>query len=147
MAIGVKFDIRVEGSRELQSLFKQLPTKMARTVLVRALRQGATLVRRAAAASVPVDTGRLRKGYEIKQVGRRGPLAANPLVAVQTKRRNHFGIPPGSKWFYPAILEFGAPKRGLKPQRYLARAADNNSRAVRLKILEALDRGLVRAFS
>jgi len=140
-------DISILGDVELERSLAMLPDGVQRKVIRKAMRNTAKRMRSAIVPRVPVLTGRLRK--EIKRSSiraiRRSRTKLGATVALPT--REAMGIPANSKWYYPAILEYGSPKTGLKPIRYFREAVDTSWPAERRILFSEVKTGIESAWA
>ena len=132
---GLSVSLRLFGVKDLDAKFKKLPDRLQKKILRQSMRIAAKDVKAAVKAAVPKDTGRLRRGIEIKSIKRSRSLVG---VIVRTKTREHFGISADSKWYYPAIIEYGFVRHGItyQPRSYL-RATVDRLRAASVKRIGA----------
>lgn len=99
----------------------KLKGRGARRVAKNALMAGNRYLRVQAKNIAPVRTGLLkRKGIEI--LDRRGK-PGDVLRSTATARREKLGISADSKWYYPAIVEYGVKKgpRQFRGRRFMER--------------------------
>lgn len=99
----------------------KLKGRGARRVAKNSLMAGNRFLRVQAKNAAPVRTGLLkRKGVEI--LDRRGQ-PGEVLRSTATARREKLGIPADSKWYYPAIVEYGVKKgpRRFKGRKFMSR--------------------------
>lgn len=97
-------DLKIFGDKALQRKMDGLAAKIQKQYMRKALRAGAKVIQAAYKAHAPVFTGKLKSGIKVRVVKRsRGRIG----VMVMTPTRAQLGIPPDSKWYYPAVLEFG----------------------------------------
>ena len=92
---------KFKGGAELQAYLNQLPAKMEQNVMRSALRQGANVIRKEAQATVPVDSGDLRKSIKVRTRSRRGQVTAT----VETKD------------FKAHWIEFGTEPHEITPKQ------------------------------
>lgn len=98
------FDLKLFGDKKLQRAIDDLDRKIQRKYMRVALRAGAKLIASQFRANTPVFTGRLRRGIKIRAVKpRRGRFG----VMIMTPTREKLGLPANTKWYYPAVLEWG----------------------------------------
>lgn len=135
-------DISILGDAELQAGLRRLPVAAQKKVVRRAMRNTAKRMRAAILPNVPVLTGRLRKEIARSSIRaiRRSRNKLGATVALPT--REAMGIKPDSKWYYPAILEYGSPKTGLKPIRYFRESVDASWPEERKILSEELRSGI-----
>lgn len=137
-----EIDISILGDRQLQDGLAMLPVSAQKRVVRKAMRNTAKRMRSIILPRVPVLTGRLRREIARSSIRaiRRSRNRLGATVALPT--REAMGIPPNSKWYYPAILEYGSPKTGLKPIRYFREAVDTAWPTERKMLSEELRTGI-----
>lgn len=92
---------RFKGGRELDAVLRTLPAKIERNIMRSALRQGANVIRKEAQATVPVDSGDLRKSIKVRTRSLRGQVTAT----VQTRD------------FKAHWIEFGTEPHEITPRK------------------------------
>jgi len=120
MAGGV--DISLIGDKELQRKFKTLVGKVQKKIARKAIRAGAKIVLADAKNRAPVLSGKLKKSLKVKAIKRSRSTIG---VLVQTGTREKLNIPEGSKYYYPAAVEYGHGGVAAKP--FLRPALDTNA--------------------
>lgn len=70
-------DVNIKGLSELQTFMSQLPDKLQANIMRGAVRAGANVLRDAAKANVPVQSGVLRDGIKVSSRSRRGVVSAS----------------------------------------------------------------------
>ena len=128
-------DFKLLGIKELEAKFRRLPDRVQKKILRPSMRAGAKEVQQAAKAAVPKDTGRLRRSLILKAIKR----SRNRIgFVVRTKGREFFGIDAGSKWYYPAIIEYGYVRFGKQyPARSYLRSTVERLRPIVLRRIGA----------
>ncbi len=135
MAVAPVIDFKLLGIKELEAKFRKLPLRLQKKILRPSLRAGGKSVQQAVKAAVPKDTGRLRRGIQLKAMKR---SRSRMGVFVSTKGREFFGIDADSKWYYPAIIEYGYVRHGITyPARSYLRSTVERLRPTVLKRLGA----------
>ena len=98
-------NMKLTGFKELERNLKTLSDKVARKVLGNSVRAGANVVKRAAQANVPADSGNLRKFIKIQKRKSRVSGKCEYMVG-----------PIWKKAFYGMFLEFGTKPHVIKPK-------------------------------
>lgn len=130
------------GSEELIRKFVQLPKAVQKKVQRPVMRRAAKLVQTAVKRRVPVGTGLLRKLIKVRSIKRSRVWVG---AFCRTPTRKELGIPKESKWYYPAIVEYGHSKRsGLSARPYMRSGWDATKRQVRAKVQREMGRGIER---
>lgn len=110
------FDYDPKFHDDIQTIvrkFNRLGMPGSKRVARRAVIKAARFLVKQAKTIAPVKTGKLKsKGFQI--MDRRGRIG-DVIRVASTARRERLGIAADSKWYYPAIVEFG-PKKG--PRRW-----------------------------
>jgi HK97 gp10 family phage protein len=136
-------DISILGDKKLQKKLNKLIDKDAKKIVVQSVRTGANIVKERAQSLAPQGkTGRLKSGLRLRTSTRRNRLA----VFIQTKKRSHFNIAANSKFFYPAIVEFGAPRSNIPANSYLRRAMEERRERALTVIRRNIKVKLLRGF-
>lgn len=112
--------------------------RVARFALTRAAR----FLMRQVKQIAPVRTGMLkRKGFQVfDKRGKPGDV----IRAMSTARRDKLGIPADSKWYYPAIVEFGV-KRGPRRwagKKFMTRTFYTHGTAAKQIIVDSMNEGI-----
>jgi len=140
---GVK--IYITGEAALKRAFKEFTPKLQKKVERRVTRKIAYHIRERVKGITPVFTGKMQATYIVRAAslklsaeamasskGRRKTRKNVVGHAVKTGTRAKLGISPKDKYYYPAIVEFGAPKRNIKPNPIMRRTLRNEARQARL---------------
>lgn len=127
-------DITMLGDKALQRRLNRLELKTGRKIVRRALRDAAKIHASAAKAEAPVDTGATKAGIRVRAVT--GLRRGNFGVMSRTGTREEMGIPSDSKWYYPAIVEYGTPTTPANP--FMRRAFEQN----RQRMIDSIRRDL-----
>lgn len=98
------FDVSVFGDKALTRSLDDLSNKIQKQYMRKSLRAGTKLVADIVRRNTPVLTGRLRRGIKVR-AGKRSRSRIGYFVLLPT--RAQLGIDPKSKWYYPAVLEWG----------------------------------------
>lgn len=127
----IEVNYTIEGLKEINRVLQKLPLILQERVIKSAVRSGAQIIRKAAKALVPRDSGELEQSIVVQ--------------AARTKSRNFslFRIgfkKPTSRRAH--LTEFGTSTQPAQP--FMRPALDNNATAVIQKIVQALGRGLAR---
>lgn len=91
--------VEIEGLKECLASLKDLEPRLQKSIVRKALRAGANVIRKAAQSDAPVQSGLLRKSIKVK-AGKRSKHSISINVGV------------GAKWFtgpafYGAFVAFG----------------------------------------
>jgi HK97 gp10 family phage protein len=143
--------MRLSGNRELETLLRKLPDRLAKNVTFAALRAGARIVQKAAQTNLigngSVDTGALVAAQKIST--RRRSRKGAAVVAVGTDKLVRMALRKGrSKTIkinprnYAHLVEFGTEHSAAKP--FMRPAMDQNGEAALVKILEMSAKGIER---
>ena len=130
-------DIRVLGDKNLQRKLSKLATAVQKRIVRQSMREGAKIVLAEAKINAP---GRIKQSLHIRSRSTRGQIN----IRVQTRTREWFGIPKKDKYFYPALIEYGAKAHviqkaygflkvnhpGFIARPYLRPAMENNRQRV-----------------
>jgi len=112
------FTIKVEGAKELRRQIKAMEATGLNDELKKANKEAAELVAdRAKSATVPVDSGNLKKAIR--------------ALGSKTKGQVKAGGARGGTRDYAGIVHYGDPNRGLEPQPFLHEAASDKWKEVR----------------
>ena len=143
--------MKLEGFAELAAALRERPERVARNGLRAAVNAGATVIKNAAIAKAPEDTGALRANMYQKQIREKsGPMLQTFYVGVRngvakyakTKKNVRSGIAgkayknDGST-FYWRFFEFGTSKMSARP--FLRPAFEQNKEEAVTRIGEKLD--------
>lgn len=133
MAVAPVIDFKLLGIKDLDAKFRKLTPRLQKKILMPSLRAGGKTVKQAVKAAVPKDTGLLRRSIQLKSIKRSRSRIG---MVVSTKGREFFGIDPASKWFYPAIIEYGYVRNGVTypAQPYIRGTAERLRSEVQRKI-------------
>lgn len=136
-------DISMLGDKKLQRQLSKLPARVEKRIVRKALRAAARPVLRAAKQKCPVDTGALKKGLKIRARKRSRKSFG---VDVSTPTREKLGIASDSKWYYPALVEYGYVRKGITyAARSFLRSAKDATRSAALAILKReIGAGVIR---
>ncbi|HEX9904628.1 MAG TPA: HK97-gp10 family putative phage morphogenesis protein [Propylenella sp.] len=134
-----KFEVKLEGAKELDEVLQKLPRGAQRLALVGALRAAAKPILAAARSKVAVRTGGLKKSLGVRVLRSRVHQAA---VAI--------GPRPGRGGDHGILVEYGTVPRtrvsggstgAMPPQPFLRPALDSNrERAAKIIVEELGDR-------
>jgi HK97 gp10 family phage protein len=107
--MGNMVDIEIKGLDEIEKRLKQLPQKVAKKVVRKAVREGAKPILKAAQSKVPVKTGALKKSLKVRAM--KAKLAKGGAGV-------HVGV--SDQWFkgdlfYGGMVEFGTKNMPAKP--------------------------------
>lgn len=124
MANGVS--VKVEGLRELGERMRGLSEQVNNRIARAATAAGAVVIRNAAQAKVPVDTGNLKKNIIVKRLPKgESSLTSEHIVTVRqgklTKKQKDKGLEDA---YYGKFVEYGTAKMPARP--YLRPAFDQN---------------------
>lgn len=149
-----EFRLRLTGDDVLIRALTELGAKLERKVLRQAVREGAKPALADARNNVRTirrtgehtdDLARLLKIRAIKR--RKGVIGVN----IQTPTREELGIPETHKFYWPAVLEFGAKRSGrdgtgppVPPHGYMRNAWLKNRDSSSRRIMELIWEGIRR---
>ena len=120
--------MKVEGLAELQFALNELPRRLARKSIQKALRAAALPIRDDARSRVPVSSGTVRRNIVVQRsrvfTGKDGKFG----VLVRVRRMNKSARAKGmSDPFYWRFLEFGTSKMPARP--FLRPSFEGNKQA------------------
>lgn len=108
--------IQVQGLKELQVAMRDLPRKLQRSTIQKALRAAALPMRDDARSRVPVNTGAVRRQIVVQRsrlfTGKNGIFGVVLRVRAINKRMRAKGV---ADPFYWKFLEFGTSKMPAQP--------------------------------
>lgn len=143
-------DISVLGDRRLQQKLNRLVEKDAKKIVRQAMRAAARPVHARAVELAPKKTGALAQNIKINAATSATAKAAGIKAArgslgvvVRTGTRAEMGIDPSSKWYYPAIVEYGHDNAPAKS--YLRRAMDETRGEAIAIAARMIGGGIIRA--
>jgi hypothetical protein len=141
----VSFDVTITGAKELAVAFDNFTPVLQKKIQRRVTRTIAYHLREKIKSVTPKLTGRMQANHIVRSAGLR--LSAEALSVSRNRRRktrkNIVGhkvktgtrdkllISAKDRYYYPAIVEFGAPKRNIKPNPYMRRTLKNQQRMAR----------------
>lgn len=143
--------IQLTGFKELAAALRELPERVARNDLRAAVNAGASVVKKAAIAKAPEDTGALKANLYQKQIREQsGPMRQTFYVGVRrgvakyanTKANRRSGKAgtayktDGTTWYW-RLVEFGTSKMAAKP--FLRPAFESQKEAAVKAIGDKLD--------
>lgn len=136
-------DISITGNAELQRKLAQISRAMQEEIVANALMLAAQPILAETKKLCPVETGALRDGIRATLERRK----AFPSVQISTPTRAQLKIPGDAKYYYPAVLEYGA---WIRNQRQISSYRDYKGRlrkmtrkvAVRIKAYRYMRDGL-----
>lgn len=97
-------DQTITGGRELAQFLATLPAKVEKNIMRSALRAGAAVFREEVKATMPVDTGTLRRTVKVSVKARRGQVLASMKVG-------------GKNAWYAHLVEYGTRPHKITPAR------------------------------
>lgn len=124
-------DITLLGDKALQKKFAKLHLKAQKKVFLKANRKAAKVLLKSIKSKAPVDTGALKRNIKIRKIDRSRTKIG---LTIRTGTREEMGISEKSKWYYPAIVEYGNPKKQLPAKSYM-RAGFNSAESQARKVL------------
>lgn len=136
--------IKVEGFKELAEALRELPERVAKNTLRRAVSSGAAIIRNEARVLAPVDTGEMRKDIQIKRErDTKGIFSASYSVFVRSGKKSRLSgrarnIQKDS--FYWRFVEFGTAKMNAHP--FMRPAFQHKKDQALNQIKETLDAGI-----
>ncbi len=129
-------EFQLTGAKELDALLKSVPKKEAMKGIRKGTRAGAKLMLAKARALAPVRTGLMRQKLTVRAAKRKRPKALG--AKVQGGKRAAMKIPENSKWYYPAIVEFGRKDGKLQGSHFMLRAAEATASAATNRTLNEI---------
>lgn len=139
--------VQLTGFREMAERLKQLPERVAKNALRRAVAAGAAEVRNQARANAPVDTGEMKRDIQQKrEKDQRGNFMAKYSIFVRSGKKSRLSgrardVQKDS--FYWKFVEFGTSKMPAQP---FLRPAFEAKKEEALRIIgEKLDEGIQQA--
>lgn len=143
--VSFKLDLFDAGLRNaLSKLPKKLQSNVVRTALRRSAKRAQMRVIQAVSGNpIGIRTGRLLTAFaasRLKSFGfnrRRGTAG----YGVELPSREALGIDRHDKWYYPAVLEYGAPPR-LSASRFMRDAIDKHHSSELLIIGSDIGKGI-----
>lgn len=141
-------DISMYGDRELQKNLDKFSEALQKKIVNRALRKGADHLKQIAAGIVPADTGALRQSLEVRAFTRRHQYARGAQLkgyVVEPGTREELGIAADDKYYYPAVLEYGALDGEYRqPRPFLRPAYDHGKAGADRIIVREIRAGIAR---
>ena len=130
LAADLELEVQLLGTQQLVKSLKQFDPVLRKKLQRRATRKAAKPVQESAKSHVPVRTGQLRKGIVIRSAKRK---RSSPIVGatVVTPKRMRLGISDNDPYYYPTIVEFGAPSRNIPARPYMRPAIEENKTKVK----------------
>lgn len=145
MAARVK--VVVTGIKDIDRRLRTLPLRLQKKVIRQAMRSGMKLMAQHVRQLAPVLTGTLRSNVVVragfKSRTRRGAVTIDARIDAndETKRTS---AKTGKTVFYPAIVEYGVKKRGIRPDDFMLRAFRAFGDAVRKLTIRLIRAGIER---
>lgn len=121
----------LKNTKQLMRLLKTVDSKIAKKIMRQAVRAGSKLILDEVRATVPRDTGALRKALKIKTFRSRKAIR----MLVGSAEKDFTG-----KHYYGSFIEYGTSKMPAKP--YLRPAFDRKENAAAMAITEKVRSGL-----
>lgn len=131
----------VSGDKELIQALGKLD-KRGKKIARQAARAVAKVVADDIGSTAPARTGLLRSKIKVRSGSRRRGQVS---MIVRTGTRPEMGIDPSSRWYYPAIVEYGNAKRGLAPNPFMARGLERNRARATAALRRHIWRGIAAA--
>lgn len=118
--------VKVEGLSDLSRRLKNLSDEVTKKIARSATASAAGVIKKAAQAKVPVDTGNLRKNIIVKRLPKgESSLTSEHIVTVRqgkrTKKQKDAGV--RDAW-YGSLVEFGTARAPAQP--FMRPALDEN---------------------
>lgn len=139
--------MKIDGLKELAAAMRELPDRVAKNALRRAVSAGAIVVRNEARARAPVDTGEMRRDIQVKRErNSAGQMVATYSVFVRSGKKSRLA---GKKRnvqrdsYYWRFVEFGTVKMAAKP--FMRPAFESKKEAAVTQIAAVLDQGIKTA--
>ena len=143
-----RFNVAMLGDAELERRLLELPEKVERTVITRALRNASQAFAKAIKPDVPRSTPKRSRKTKT------GKHMADTLKTRAMRRRKHrigyrvftgtraeLGIPSG-KEYYPAVIEFGS--KTIAPRAFIRGPFRVQKTDLRTRIVNELREGLAK---
>jgi hypothetical protein len=138
-------EVYITGEAALKVAFSEFTPKLQKKIERRVTRTIAYHIRERVKGITPVFTGKMQANFIVraaplrlssealaKTKGRRKTRKNIVGHSVKTGTRSKLGISPRDKYYYPAIVEFGAPKRNIKPNPIMRRTLRNEAKQARM---------------
>lgn len=137
--------VEVKGLRELGERMKGLSEAVNNRIARAATAAGAVVIRNAAQAKVPVDTGNLKKNIIVKRLPKgESSLTSEHIVTVRqgklTKKQKDKGLEDA---YYGKFVEYGTAKMPARP--YMRPAFDQNKEKAVQAIKDRIEKRLNKA--
>jgi HK97 gp10 family phage protein len=132
---------QVLGLTKLLKRLESVPAKIAKKMFRKSLREGAKVIQKEVKRRAPRRTGALRRGITVR-AGRRSRITAS--VNILTPSREKLGLPLEATGYYPAVIEYGAPRRGVPADPYI-RPAFESKRDEAERVIAANLRQFIRS--
>lgn len=105
----MKYEITLQGSKELARLLTSLPKAMEEEIVKEACDAGAEVVLASIQSRTPVRTGKLREKLRIVPARARYRGLISALVTTPT--RAELGVSKDDPYYWPAALEYGHSRK------------------------------------
>ena len=117
-------DIFITGNKSLDRAFKEMPKRLRDKILKSVTKPIAKKAEAKMAVITPVYTGRMKSSYytrvaslKLSDLTKKRKTRKNVVGhVVRFGKRDKLGIPPGEKYYYPAIIEYGSEARNIRPR-------------------------------
>lgn len=142
--MAARFDISVLGAPELSKALAELPEKLERRVITKAVRETGKFFLTLAKAKAPRDQGKLASTMKLRAMKRKKGRVG---VRIMTGTRVELGIDPKDRGYYPAHVEFGHKDRSGNhvPAQPFFRGPLHSSREAMLAVMRVeIDNGIER---
>lgn len=120
---------RLTGLDDVLARMEQITEKLAKKAMRKAMRKGGNLIRKAAIANAPVDSGDLRAHIALRLKVKPGAFYVR--IGVRGGAKKNDGTP-----YYWRMVEFGTVKQAARP--FMRPALDNNAHEVLQTIVRTL---------
>ena len=125
------FSVKVSGGKEIIQALKELEPKLAKKVVRKACRDGATILKKEIEQEAPKATGALAESVKIKTRFKKGTFTANAEIGEGAYK---------GMTYYAAFVEFGTSK--MEPRGFMQQAFNDKKEEVAKKTEEALRAGI-----
>ncbi len=129
-AVDIALDLKLDGTAQLIKSLEKFDPTLRKKLARRSTRKAAKPVQDTARSLVPIRTGRLRKGILIRSAKRKRKSSIVG-ASVVTAKRDKLNIDASEPYYYPTIVEYGAPSRNIPARPYLRPALDQNKEKVK----------------
>jgi len=141
----MKIEVDVAGLKDALATITKLDKKTGGKILRTAVRDSAKIIKKQAQQNAPVGTGALKRTMRVRKFKTRNRQQVT--VGVMTGKRVKLNIGEGSKYYYPAAIEYGSKKRNIQPSHFMRRALESKSAEAIQTMGSILWRGIRQGFA